>query len=87
MSRAGSTSGKFPVDAPKRRVVKTLMKLGFQIIREKEHISMIRVDIDGTKTPLTLPNHQIINGAILRLICTQAGIGREEFIAEYNGTR
>jgi ribosomal protein S18 acetylase RimI-like enzyme len=27
---------KFPVDAPKKRVVKTLESLGFQIVRERE---------------------------------------------------
>jgi hypothetical protein len=76
--------GKFPPEAPKRRVIKTLIKLGFEIIREKEHISMIRVEPDGSKTPLTIPNHPIINGAILRLICTQSGINRNEFIETYN---
>jgi len=30
---------KFPVDAPKRKVVKALKILGFQPAREKEHIS------------------------------------------------
>jgi len=34
---------KFPVDAPKRKVVKALQMLGFQTVREKEHISMVRV--------------------------------------------
>ena len=64
-------------------MLKTLKNLGFEIVREKEHISMIRINIDGTKTPLTLPNHSIINGAILRLICSQAGISREDFINAY----
>jgi hypothetical protein len=78
--------GKFPVDAPKKRVVKTLQNLGFEIVREKEHISMIRIESNGTRTPLTMPNHLNKNGAILRLICTQAGINRDEFIEEYNKT-
>jgi predicted RNA binding protein YcfA (HicA-like mRNA interferase family) len=75
---------KFPAEASKRRVLKTLKNLGFEVIREKEHISMLRINFEGKKTPLTLPNHPIINGALLRLICTQAGSSREEFLAEYN---
>ncbi len=75
---------KFPVDAPKRKVIRTLESLGFKIIREKEHISMLRENPDGTKTPLTLPNHSIIKGSTLRAICTQSGISRDDFIKNYN---
>jgi predicted RNA binding protein YcfA (HicA-like mRNA interferase family) len=42
---------KFPVDAPRSRVVRTLEVLGFQIVREREHISMRRTNADGTTTP------------------------------------
>jgi len=38
---------KFPVDAPKSKVVKVLEGFGFLIVREKEHISMVRQNADG----------------------------------------
>jgi predicted RNA binding protein YcfA (HicA-like mRNA interferase family) len=74
---------KFPVDAPKRKVIKSLELLGFRLIREKEHIAMERNNPDGTKTPLTMPNHPKIKSSTLRTICTQAGILRDDFLAVY----
>ncbi|MBI5327648.1 MAG: hypothetical protein A2W63_00950 [Deltaproteobacteria bacterium RIFCSPLOWO2_02_44_9] len=77
---------KFPVDATKRKVVKALEILGFRIVREKEHISMVRENPDGSKTPLTMPNHPKIKASTLRTICTQAGISRDDFIKAYEKT-
>lgn len=74
---------KFPVDAPKQRVIKTLELLGFHLIREREHISMERINPDGSKTPLTMPNHPKIKSSTLRTICTQAGIPRNDFLEAY----
>lgn len=74
---------RFPVDAPKSKVIKVLEGLGFSIVREKEHISMIRRNPDGTDTPLTLPNYNCIKGSNLRSICTQSGISRDDFITAY----
>lgn len=32
---------KFPVDAPKIRVIRTFQLLGFRIIRKREHMVMV----------------------------------------------
>jgi predicted RNA binding protein YcfA (HicA-like mRNA interferase family) len=74
---------KFPKDAPERKVIKTFEILGFIVVRVGNHISMIKENPDGSKTPLTMPNHDKINGSTLRLICRQANINREEFLKIY----
>jgi len=71
---------KFPKDIPKSKVLTILKRLGFEIVREGNHIAMIRSNPDGGKTPLTMPNHKRIKGSTLRTILTQAGVSREEFI-------
>lgn len=77
---------KFPVDAPKRRVVSTFELLGFRLVKEATHIAMARENADGTRTLLTMPNHRRIKGSTLRTICTQTGIAREDFLRAYEGS-
>jgi predicted RNA binding protein YcfA (HicA-like mRNA interferase family) len=74
---------KFPVDAPRERVLRALQRLGFVLIREGNHIAMARVNPNGTRTPLTMPNHRLIKGSTLRLILRQSEITREDFIEAF----
>ena len=74
---------KFPVDAPIGRVVAPLERLGFSIVREGNHIAMSRENPDGSRTPLTIPNHPVIKQSTLRTILTQSKISRDEFLRAY----
>lgn len=50
----------FPSDAPLEQVIRAFKRLGFREVRRGNHISMLRENDDGTRTPLTMPSHRKI---------------------------
>ena len=74
---------KFPVDAPKARVIHAFVMLGFEVVREGNHISMRRPRPSGGSDRRTMPNHATIKASTLRTVLTQAGITRADFLDAY----
>ena len=54
------------------------------MVRRGNHIAMVRDNPDGTKTPLTMPNHRTIKASTLRTMLTQVGIARDDFLNGYD---
>ena len=58
--------------------------LGFEVVRQRNHVSLARTEADGTLTPMTLPGHRFIKSSTLRTILTQSGIDRNDFMRAYD---
>jgi len=74
-------------DSAGYRSIDTRTSVGFEVVREAEHIALRRENPDGSFTPMTVPNHPTLKASTLRAICTQAGIGRDEFLHAYERSR
>lgn len=57
--------------------------LGFEVVREAEHIAMRRRNPEGGADCLSIPNHSTLKATTLRTIVTHAGIAREDFLRAY----
>jgi predicted RNA binding protein YcfA (HicA-like mRNA interferase family) len=77
------SDGEVPSGRAEGRVVRALKQLGFELIRDRQHIQMRRRNPDGSITPLTMPSHRTIKSSTLRVILTQAGISRQDFLQAY----
>jgi hypothetical protein len=67
-------------------VVRALTALGFRLVHEREHITMVRQNPDGSRTPLTMPNHSFLKASTRRTICTPSAISRADFLRAYEKT-
>ena len=74
---------RFPVDAPIERVIKAFEQLGFRLVRQANLVAMLRENADGSRTPLTMPNHRTLKRSTLRTILTQSQIAPADFLTAY----
>ncbi len=65
------------IDTPKGKVIKALKKLGYELVREREHLNFK----NAQGTPLSIPNHKKIKGSTLSTVMVRAGIDKGEFFA------
>jgi hypothetical protein len=64
-------------------VIAAHCRLGFEVVREAEHIAMRRPNRMGGSDCLTMPNHPTLKAPALRTILTRAGIARDDFMRAY----
>jgi predicted RNA binding protein YcfA (HicA-like mRNA interferase family) len=63
-----------------RIVIKTLSKLGFQVVRQRGSHIVLKGFYNGKMRTVVIPKHQEIAIGTLKGILFQAGISDEEFL-------
>jgi hypothetical protein len=74
---------KFPIDAPRAKVLRAFGRLGFKIVRDREHVALVRQNPDGTRTTMTIPGHDFYNSGTLHQALAGCGISSKKFCDAY----
>ena len=63
-----------------RKLIKTLMKFGYTVVRQKgSHIRLVHI-LEKTKKPLTVPDHKVIGKGLMYKILRDAELDLEMFL-------
>lgn len=62
-----------------REAARAFEALGYEVVRQRGSHLRLR-HADGSRPPLTVPNHRELKTGLLRRLIRDAGIGVEEFI-------
>ena len=71
-------------EAPRQPGAATPPDLSLEMVLLQGGRSMLRENQDGTKTPLTIPNHKTLKSSTLRTICRQSAIARDDFLKAFD---
>lgn len=75
---------KFPTDLTEKRVIKALMLLGFEVVRNPNHTIMQRPNPNGRTDKITIATgHKTIKGSTLLGSLGKANVTRDDFLTAY----
>jgi predicted RNA binding protein YcfA (HicA-like mRNA interferase family) len=69
--------------SPRERVVSALETLGYQVVRQGNHIALAHYTNTGRQYPLTIPDQTSYKSSAIQAILNSAGIPLKEYMAAY----